>query len=110
MSETSEYKDSLIEISEDTIIFKNYYFPIGSKRIKLSQVEYIEEKQPTLSNGKWRLHGTGDFRTWFPADYGRPRRDKIFLMKVKNKRMRIGFTVKNSYTVSKLLRTKGLLQ
>ncbi len=107
---TGEYKDKLIEVSGDAIVFKNYYFPTGSKRIKLSQVEYIEEKQPTLSNGKWRLHGTGDFRTWFPADYARPSRDKIFVIKVKNKWMRIGFTAENSHIVSELLRTRGLLR
>lgn len=106
-----EYKDKLIEVFDDTIVFKNYYFPTGSKSIKLSQVEYVEEKPPTLRNGKWRLHGTGDplFRIWFPADYDRPSRDKIFAMKVKNKWIRIGFTVENSLAVSELFKTKGLL-
>jgi uncharacterized membrane protein len=107
-----KYKDSLIEISQDNIIFKNYYFPMGSKSINLSQVEYVEAKPPTLGNGKWRLHGTGDlfFRIWFPADYGRPSRDKIFVMKVKDKWIRIGFTVENSQIVSELFKSKGLLR
>ena len=105
-----EYKDSLIKICDDTIVFKNYYFPTGSKSIKLSQVEYVEEKAPTRRNGKSRLHGTGNFKTWFPADYDRPSRDKIFVMKVKGKWIRIGFTVENSYAVSELFRTRGLLQ
>jgi hypothetical protein len=74
-------------------------------------VQYVKEKPPTLWNGKWRLHGTGDplFRIWFPADYDRPSRDKIFAMKVKNKWIRIGFTVENSLAVSELFKTKGLL-
>ena len=110
ISAKGEYKDKLIEISSDTIIFKNYYFPTGSKSIQLSQVEYVEEKPPALRNGKWRLHGTGNFRTWFPADYDRPSRDKIFVMKVKSKWMRIGFTVEDSDAVSELLKTKGLLR
>jgi hypothetical protein len=112
ISANSEYKDKLIEICDDTIVFKNYYFPTGSKSIKLSKVEYVEEKTPTLRNGKWRLHGTGDlfFRIWFPADYDRPSRDKIFVMKVKGKWARIGFTVEHSYAFSELFRTKGLLR
>lgn len=107
-----EYKDNLIEIFDDTIVFKNYYFPTGSKSIKISQVEYVEEKPPTLRNGKWRLHGTGDllFRIWFPADYDRPSRDKIFVMKIKNKWIKIGFTVENSYAISELFRNKRLLK
>ena len=107
---TGKYRDSLIEICADTIVFKNYYFPTGSKSIQLSQVEYVEEKPPTLRNGKWRLHGTCTFRTYFPADYDRPSRDKIFVMKVKRKWMRIGFTVEHSYAVSELFKTKGLLR
>jgi len=112
ISAKGEYKDKLIEIFDDTIVFKNYYFPTGSKSIRLSQAECVEEKPPTLRNGKWRLHGTGDplFRIWFPADYDRPSRDKIFVMKVKGKWIRIGFTVENSYVVSELLKTKGLLR
>lgn len=110
ISAKGEYKDKLIEISGDIAVFKNYYFPAGSKSIKLSQVEYVEEKPPTLRNGKWRLHGTGDplFRIWFPADYDRPSRDKIFVMKVRGKWIRIGFTAENSAAVSEFFRTKGL--
>ncbi|MFA6187092.1 MAG: DUF1648 domain-containing protein [Phycisphaerae bacterium] len=107
-----KYKDSLIEISQDNIIFKDYYFPMGSKSVTLSQVEYVEAKKPTLCNGKWRLHGTGDllFRIWFPADYNRPSRDTIFVMKIKNKWTKIGFTAENSYVVSELFKNKGLLR
>ena len=107
-----KYKDSLIEISQDNIIFKDYYFPMGSKSVTLSQVEYVEAKKPTLCNGKWRLHGTGDllFRIWFPADYNRPNRDTIFVMKIKNKWTKIGFTAENSYVVSELFKNKGLLR
>ena len=107
---TDQYKDKLIEISTDAITFKNYYFPVCSKSIKLSEIEYIKEKPATMSNGLWRLHGTSNFRTWFPADYNRLGRDKIFIMKVKNKWMKIGFTTENSYAVSEIFKSKGLLR
>jgi len=107
---TGEYKDRLVEIRGDTMVFKDYYITSGSKSINLSQVEYVEEKEPTPWNGKYRLHGTGDFRTWFPADYDRADRDKIFVMKIKGKWSKIGFTVENSCAVSELFRTKGLLR
>ena len=106
----NEYRDSLVEIADNTIVFKNYYFPAGSKTIRLTDVDYVEEKKLTFWNGKWRLHGTGDFRTWFPADYARPSRDKIFTMKVKDKWMRIGFTVTDSKAVSQIFRNKGLIK
>lgn len=104
------YRDNLVEIADDTIVFKNYYFPAGSKTIKLTDVEYVEEKELTIWTGKWRLHGTAFSRTWFPADYDRPSRDKIFVMKVKDKWMRIGFTAKDSNAVSQILRNKRLIK
>ena len=104
------YEDSLVDIYNDTIVFKNYYL-CGDKSVKLSQVEYVQALPPTLRNGKWRFHGTGDllFRIWFPADYERNIRDKIFVMKIKGKWTRIGFTVENSYTVSEIFKSRGLL-
>jgi hypothetical protein len=112
ISTTGEYKDSLIEVSGEKIVFKNYYFPVGNKTVNLCQVESVEEKPCTMKNGKWRLHGSNDFncKTWFSADYARPGRDKIFVMKVKGKWMQIGFTVEHSGAVCSLFRGKGLLR
>ncbi|MCE5341731.1 MAG: DUF1648 domain-containing protein [Planctomycetaceae bacterium] len=107
-----KYKDSLIEISGNNMIFKDYYFPMGSKKVNLSQVDYVKALKPTVWNGKWRMHGTGDllFRIWFPADYNRPNRDMIFILKIKNKWTKVGFTVENSKAVSVFFKTKGLLR
>jgi hypothetical protein len=73
-----------------------YYFPFGKKHVTLSDIEYIEAKTPTLLNGKWRIWGTGDFITWFPCDSSRPIRDTIFIAHLKNRIVRIGFTVEES--------------
>jgi len=103
------YSDKLIEITEDTILFHGYYFPFGSKRISFGDVEKVEAMKPTLFNGKWRLSGTGDFVTWFPADYGRFKRDTIFHIQLKNGR-RIGFTAIDSSQVKAILSQKQLLK
>lgn len=109
---SNTYKDNLVEIGDGNIVFKNYYFPAGDKQVEFVRVEYIEEKPCTMKTGKWRLHGTGDllFRVWFPADYERPSRDRVFFMKVKDKWTRIGFTVQNSVFVSGIFREMGLLK
>lgn len=103
------YKDKLIEITKDQIIFNDYYFPMGNKTVELSQVDSVEEKIPTIWNGQWRLHG-GGLGIWFPADYSRPKRDKIFVMKLKDKLMRIGFTVENSQAVSEIFKSRNLIK
>ncbi len=104
------YSDKLVEVTDESILFRHYYFPFGSKRVNLSEIDHIVEKPPSLLNGKWRIHGTGDFKTWFPCDWKRPWRDKIFFISFPNKRKRIGFTVEDSETVKKLFKDKGLLR
>ena len=49
------YKDKLIEISNDFIILKDYYFPFGPKRVPLEEIESITVEKPSLSAGKWRI-------------------------------------------------------
>jgi hypothetical protein len=57
-------KDTLVEISNDSILLKKYYFPsLKSKIIAFVSIAAIQVKQPTMWAGKWRFHGTGDLRT-----------------------------------------------
>ena len=104
------YSDKLVEITEDYILFRNYHFPFGSRRVAFSEVDGVVAKEPTWSNGKWRIHGTGDFLTWFPRDWRRPSRDRIFFISFPRRRRRIGFTVEDSQTVANILRDRGLLR
>ena len=110
MASETIYSDKLVEITDDGILFRNYHFPFGSRRVAFSVVGDVEAKEPTWGNGKWRIQGTGDFMTWFSRDWRRPSRDRIFYMTFPNKRRRIGFTVEDSQTVTDILRDKGLLR
>ncbi len=62
-----------------------------------------------MKTGKYRYQGTGDIRTWYPLDIARNKRDKIFFLFLKNKWVRIGFTVENSEAIEKYFKEKGLL-
>lgn len=103
------YSDKLVEITEESIVFRNYYFPFGSKRVAFSDVDKVDLKALTGLNEKWRIHGTLDFRTWFPRDWKRPTRDQIFFITFPEERRRIGFTVEDSAEVANIFSTKGLL-
>lgn len=87
------YTDRLVEITRETIKFRHYYFPFGAKTINIGDIETVETLDPSLLSGKWRIHGTGDFRTWFPRDLQRPKRDAIFVLFLRKRWRRIGFTV-----------------
>jgi hypothetical protein len=102
------YADGLVTILKDRIIFHHYNF--RSRELLFSELDAIRALPPTLKNGKWRLSGTGDFDTWFPSDWRRPRRDTIFRAELKRPGdYNVGFTVKDSARVRALLRELGVL-
>jgi hypothetical protein len=103
------YSDSLVEISADTMLFRRYYFPVGARRINLSEIERVIVQNPTFSTGKYCLQGNGELRAWFAMDLQRPKRTKIFIIIQHGKWRRIGFTVEDEATVEQLFRERQLL-
>ncbi len=102
------YSDNLIKITRNSIFFRHYYFPFGSKSIEISKIDHIEVLKLTLLSGKWRIHGTGDFRTWFPRDAKKPKRDQIFIIHLRKKWRRIGFTAEDSDVVIEIFKDKKI--
>jgi hypothetical protein len=103
------YSDNLVEISAETILFKRYYFPIGAKRMRLSDIDRVVIQKPTFATGKYRLQGSSGLHTWFPLDLQRPRRNKIFVIMLRHGKRRIGFTVEDEAMVEQILRDRQLL-
>jgi hypothetical protein len=104
------YSDKLVEISAETILFRRYYFPLGAKRLKLSDIESVVAQEPSFSNGKYRLQGSAGLHTWSPMDLQRPRRTKIFFVRLRSHKLRISFTVEDAAVVEHILREKNLLR
>lgn len=121
------YKDGLVELSDQELVFKNYYFPVGSRSIPLNDIESIQVRQPTLMN-RWRLWGSDDLKTWFPNDWRRPSRDRVFFVTLREnpqhdswrKRLlnsitgrsyrHIGFTVHDWQALASILEKEGLVR
>jgi len=99
------YSDKLIEINGDSILVRDYYYPFGDKRVHFEDIESIVVQKPNLKSGKYRYYGSGDFHAWFPPD-DRTSRDKIFIIKIKNKWWRIGLTVENSQAFQAVIKDK----
>jgi len=105
------YQDRHIEIYPDRFILNGYYFgPFGRKHVPLSRLERLDIVALTLWTGKYRLQGTGDFRTWFPQDLRRPRRKSAFVASLRGKRMKIGFTVEDFERVRQIFSERGWLK
>jgi hypothetical protein len=100
------YQDNLISIMDSCLTLKSYYFPfLSDKKIDLNTIEKIEVRKATLRSGKYRIWGSGDFRTWYPFDSKRGIRDIIFIIYLHNKWRKIGFTVEDSKKVLDILKT-----
>ena len=110
MNDTLLYTDSLIEITANTILFKHYSLWGKDRLVFLSDIEKIVVKETSFWRGKFRYHGTGDLKTWFPKDTQRYKRDKIFIAFICNRWWRIGFTVENSTAIKKIFLEKGLIK
>ncbi len=108
MEEKPIYKDGLIEITSNAIRLKNYYFIGSSKRVPFEKINSVAVEHVSPSTGKWHLWGPRELTTWYPLDIQRPKRDEIFLMSLVGKRIRIGFTTKNSEAVRRILEEKNV--
>jgi hypothetical protein len=115
------YSDSLVQITDESITFRKFDWKLRyrSKRVDFSEMARVEARLPSFRAGKWKLFGSGvDLHNWFPLDWHRPSRDKIFVAFLRgqgeriafNYRLRsISFTVEDSKRVEQILREKGLL-
>jgi hypothetical protein len=66
------YQDSLVLITDHSIIIKNYYFPSGqSKVVYWQQVKSVSVEPLTLFTGKGRAWGMGIKPYWFHCDWKR---------------------------------------
>lgn len=111
MTAETKYSDGLVTITDHELVFHGYYFISGdAKKVPVSDIERIEVKSPTLRNGKWRLWGTGNIKTWFPQDWDRPQRDRIFIATLNSQWVNIGFTAKDGAAVEEILRQMGLIR
>lgn len=110
MDDNILYKDKLVEITSDSILFKNYYLFGGPKRVLFEMINSVVSVEPSVTTGKWRIWGTGNFTTWYPLDMNRSSRDTIFLLSITGKKVRIGFTVEDSKTVKQLLKEKKVFK
>jgi hypothetical protein len=111
MNENNLYRDRYIEVYPEFLILKGYFFgPFGKKRIDFDTIRMIELINLNFWTGRYRIQGTGDFRSWFALDMDRPSRENAFLIHRRQKWWRIGFSAEDVDRVADLFQAKGLLR
>jgi len=94
VSGATEYEDSLVLLTPDYLLLRRYYFPIPfPKKIPLEQIEEIDSSPVRLLSGGLRLWGASDPRYWYPLDFLRFGREKIYTLHLKDQFVSPRFTV-----------------
>lgn len=76
MTRTVLYDDGLVELDQQGITLRRYYFPwAGSKHIPYANIQGVHRRSMGAWTGKGRLWGSGDLRHWAPLDLRRPKKD-----------------------------------
>ena len=104
------YQDHLVSISGNSITFHHYGGPSfwSDRQVFFRDIVRIDVKKPTVLNGKWRIWGSSSLQTWFPMDWHRPSRDRIFHTMLRTPGLNVGFTVENSSRVISILKETGI--
>jgi hypothetical protein len=74
------YEDDRITCDDDGITVKNYYFPIGRKRIAYSEIRSFDQHKMGILTGRYRIWGATDPRYWFHLDPKRPGKSKAVVI------------------------------
>lgn len=81
MADTVLYTDNVVELNEQGITLRRYYFPLAlSKHIPYTAIHNIEQRPMGIWTGKGRLWGSGDLRHWAPLDLHRPHKDTVIIL------------------------------
>jgi hypothetical protein len=103
----AEYDDGKVICTEQEVIIRLYYFPLGDKRIKYRDIR--EARSVRLSVfGKWRIWGSSDFRHWFNFDPKRPVKDSALVLYQDGANVRPVLTPDDTDRVAAVLSAHGV--
>jgi len=78
------YADGRITCTDQEIIIRHYYAPLGAKHIKNQAIREVRVV-PLPAMGKVRIHGSGDLVHWFSFDPRRPKKDTALVIYLDGK-------------------------
>jgi hypothetical protein len=103
------YRDKFINLTDDFVEIFHYSVTGKPVKVPVEEIDRIVRMIPTLANGKYRFHGTGDFRNWFAADYARSRRPFIYRVFIRNQWTRKGFSVEDDAAFAEAIQNHRVL-
>jgi hypothetical protein len=75
-----EYHDRWIDLTDDEVVIRAYYFPWGTKRIPYAAIRRVQRVKLGAFTGRGRIWGTANPRVWASLDPRRPSKRAGFLI------------------------------
>jgi hypothetical protein len=74
------YHDRWIDLTDNEVVIRGYYFPWGTKRIPYDTIREIQRVSLGALNGRGRIWGTANPKVWASLDPRRPSKRTGFLI------------------------------
>lgn len=102
------YDDGGVACTDDALVIRHYYFPVGSRRIPYTGIGHVRLVPLTFMRGRYRIWGSNDFRHWSNLDWDRPRKDVAFIIEVVGRYIRPVITPRDADAVAAELAAHGV--
>lgn len=77
---STEYHDRWIDLTDNEVVIRGYYFPWGTKRISYDAIRHVQRVSLGALRGRGRIWGTANPRVWASLDPKRPTKHTGFLI------------------------------
>lgn len=74
------YEDKYLVCDDDAITIKDYFFPIGSKRIAYKDIRSVSEMDLGLFSGRLRFWGMDLAPYWYHLDWSRAKKRRAIVL------------------------------
>lgn len=74
------YHDRWIDLTDQEVVIRGYYFPWGTKRIPYDAIRRVQPIRLGTLRGRGRIWGTANPRVWASLDPRRPAKRSGFLI------------------------------
>jgi hypothetical protein len=102
------YDDGGVACTEDALVIRRYYFPLGDRRIPYAKIGQARRVPLTSMRGRYRIWGSGDLVHWFNLDPRRPEKSAAFIIQVADRRIRPVITPDDPDSVAAELTAHGV--
>jgi hypothetical protein len=79
------YDDGRIACTDDSLVIRRYYFPVGDKRVAYDSIKLV--RRTPLLTGKGRIWGSGDVVHWYNLDPGREGKSAALTVEISGRKV-----------------------